>query len=146
QRLLAETSYPEEADALTFCLTKGLTNLLPGFESHPRLPVSSLNKPGGNGRILVVEDDECQLDFFHHFLVSLGYENILLAADGTEALPILQAHGGDIDLMLLNWNMPRMDGISLLKHFGPDYPHTLGVVMISGYPDNSYIRKFFKCG
>ena len=97
-------------------------------------------------KILVVEDQEDQLDLFRLFLESLGYSHILLARNGIEALRILEAQNGEIELMLLNWAMPHMDGITLLRHLAGSYRPMLGVIMESGYPDADYIRQFFRLG
>lgn len=44
----------------------------------------------------------------------LGY-GFLEASDGVEALSVLEQNSSDISLVLLDWNMPRMNGFELLK-------------------------------
>jgi CheY-like chemotaxis protein len=143
---LSQSSVPKSVDPLTFCLLQGLTHLLPSFRSFPRVPIASLRQPASQRGILIVEDYEDQLDLFRIVLESLGYNNIYQAQDGFEALPILKAHGNEIDLIVLNWDMPRMDGLALMRHLAHSYPHTVGVLMESGYPHNEYKREFFKLG
>ena len=58
-------------------------------------------------RILVVEDDENARTLLEHILYDGGYEP-LLAADGTEALDVLDRKY--VDLILLDLKMPNMDG------------------------------------
>jgi adenylate cyclase len=43
-----------------------------------------------------------------------GVINFLFASDGVEALAILEANG-DIDMVVADINMPRMDGLTLLQ-------------------------------
>ena len=74
------------------------------------------------------------------------YHNIYLAEDGTAALPILKARGRGIDLILLNWEMPRMDGLSFMRHLAHSCTQTVGVIMESGYPHNDFKREFFRLG
>jgi two-component system, chemotaxis family, chemotaxis protein CheY len=143
---LSRSSVPKGVDPLTFCLLQGLTHLLPSFRSFPRVPITSLPRPTNQRGILIVEDEEAQLELFRLVLESLGYNNIYQAQDGTEALPILKARGNEIDLIVLNWEMPRMDGLTLMRHLAHSYPHTVGVLMESGYPHNEFKREFFKLG
>ncbi len=143
---LAQPSIPGGVDPLTFCLLRGLTHLLPRFHSFPRIPIASLHPPARRRGILIVEDEECQLGLFRLLLQRMGYSNIHLAQDGTAALPILQARGQEIDLILLNLQMPKMNGLTLMRHLAHHYPHTVGVIMESGYPDHSYKREFFRLG
>jgi CheY-like chemotaxis protein len=143
---LARSSVPKGVDPLTFCLLQGLTHLLPSFRSFPRIPITSLPRPANQRGILIVEDEEAQLELFRIVLESMGYNNIYQAQDGTEALPILKARGNEIDLIVLNWEMPRMDGLTLMRHLAHNYPHTVGVLMESGYPHNEFKREFFKLG
>jgi CheY-like chemotaxis protein len=143
---LSQSSVPKGVDPLTFCLLQGLTHLLPSFRSFPRIPIASLRQPASQRGILIVEDEEGQLQLFRLLLESMGYANIYQAQDGTQALPILKARGNEIDLILLNWEMPRMDGLSLMRHLARHFPHTVGVIMESGYPNNDFKREFFRLG
>jgi two-component system chemotaxis response regulator CheY len=146
KHFLSQSATPTSADPLTFCLLQGLTHLLSSFRCFPRIPITSLPRANNQRGILIVEDDEAQLELFRLLLESMGYSNIYQALDGIEALPILKARGSEIDLILLNWEMPRMDGLALMRHLALHYPLTVGVIMESGYPDNDYKRKFFRLG
>ena len=46
--------------------------------------------------------------------MELGYE-VCEAADGKEALAVIDAQGTSVSLVLTDWNMPEMDGLELLK-------------------------------
>lgn len=48
-----------------------------------------------------------------NLLKGLGYNNLLEADDGTTALEVLKREA--IDLVIADWNMPKMTGIDLLK-------------------------------
>jgi len=61
--------------------------------------------------ILIVEDDGHQRELYRQELEEEGY-NVLLAADGKEAVDIVNKH--HIDLVVLDINMPVMDGIEAL--------------------------------
>ena len=144
QLLLAETGVPKGVDSLTFCLLRGLTHLLPSFRSFPRVPITLLGRPSQQRGILIVEDEECQRELFRLLLEFFGYSNLYLAQDGVEAVQILEGQSGLIELVLLNWEMPRMGGLEVMRHLVGHYHHPLGVILESGYPYNDYKREFFK--
>ncbi len=66
-----------------------------------------------NIRILVVDDFATMRRIVKNILTQLGFKNIIEADDGTSALKILQAE--KIDLIISDWNMPKMTGLELLK-------------------------------
>jgi CheY-like chemotaxis protein len=59
--------------------------------------------------ILVVEDEESLRALIVRMLAAEGYDT-LQAGDGREALALLDAHEGDVDLVVLDMVMPLMDG------------------------------------
>ncbi|MEW6674172.1 MAG: response regulator [Thermodesulfobacteriota bacterium] len=65
-------------------------------------------------RILSVDDSNATRQFIKRAIDVLGFE-FLEAADGKEGLELLTAEGGKVDLILLDWNMPVMDGMEMLK-------------------------------
>lgn len=62
---------------------------------------------------LVVDDFEPMRKVTATQLRSLGFEDILSAANGAEALRIIKRQA--VDVVLSDWNMPVMDGLELLK-------------------------------
>lgn len=67
-----------------------------------------------------------------------GLYSFLFAGDGVEALETL-GENSDIDLVLSDINMPRMDGLTLLEKI-PDVDTDLRSVVISAYGDMKNIR------
>ena len=64
-------------------------------------------------KILIVDDEPFNLDLLEQELEEQGYETCA-AADGEKALQVLSEESPD--LVLLDWMMPGMDGIEVLKH------------------------------
>lgn len=64
-------------------------------------------------RILVVDDFSTMRRIVKNLLRELGFAHIEEAEDGQAALAALQQ--GEFDLLITDWNMPRMMGIDLLK-------------------------------
>ena len=73
-----------------------------------------------------------------------GKYAFLFAHDGVEALEILARHD-DIDLVLSDINMPRMDGLTLLEKI-PSVDTDLRAVVISAYGDMKNIRAAMNLG
>jgi two-component system chemotaxis response regulator CheY len=64
-------------------------------------------------RILLV-DDSCTIrNIQKKILAAKGYTEIAEAGDGVQALAMYNAQRPD--LMLVDWNMPNMDGLTLVK-------------------------------
>ena len=63
--------------------------------------------------ILVVDDFATMRRIVRNILKQLGYENILEADDGANALEVLKRE--KIQFIISDWNMPQMSGIELLK-------------------------------
>lgn len=65
-------------------------------------------------RIMSVDDSEATRKFIKGAVDVLGFE-FLEAADGKEGLEVLDKENGNVDLILLDWRMPVMDGIAMLE-------------------------------
>lgn len=69
-------------------------------------------------RILVADDMPTIRDLVKGQLKTMGYKHIVEASDGEQALSILvqnQNSGTPIQLVISDWNMPKMTGLELLK-------------------------------
>jgi two-component system chemotaxis response regulator CheY len=64
-------------------------------------------------KILVVDDFATMRKVIRNLLKQVGYENIVEAEDGVNALRVLKSQ--KIDLVVSDWNMPNMTGLDLLK-------------------------------
>jgi adenylate cyclase len=92
-------------------------------------------------RILVVDDEPdletlIQQKFRHQ--ISGGAVSFLFARDGVEALFVLEANQ-DVDLVVTDINMPRMDGLSLLEKL-QESEEKLSTIIVSAYGDIANIR------
>jgi adenylate cyclase len=99
------------------------------------------------GRILVV-DDEPDLEILvsqkFRRRIRNGELSFLFAGNGEEALSMLREEP-DVDIVLSDINMPRMDGLALLKRLKDldDQPHA---VIVSAYGDMPNIRTAMNLG
>jgi len=92
-------------------------------------------------RILVVDDEPdleaLVLQKFRHQIRDKSV-SFTFAHDGVEALAALKANG-DIDLVVTDINMPRMDGLSLLQKLQENEDNIMTVI-VSAYGDMTNIR------
>ena len=64
-------------------------------------------------KILIVDDFSTMRRIIKNLLRDLGFNNTSEADDGQTALPMLKS--GSFDFLVTDWNMPGMDGLTLLK-------------------------------
>ncbi len=65
-------------------------------------------------RVLIVDDSSMARKHIRKVLESMGLVYITEAADGVDAIPILNDH--IFDLVITDYNMPEMDGDKLVEH------------------------------
>lgn len=77
--------------------------------------------PDTSLKVLVVDDFATMRRIVKNILTQLGYKNIIEADDGTTAMTVLKQE--KIDLIISDWNMPKMTGLDLLKNVrgNPDW-------------------------
>ena len=68
--------------------------------------------------ILIVDDFSSMRRIVKNLLRDLGFNNTQEADDGQTALPMLKT--GKFDFLVTDWNMPGMDGLTLLKEVRAD--------------------------
>jgi two-component system, chemotaxis family, chemotaxis protein CheY len=96
-------------------------------------------------KIFVVDDSELDRKLLVKALERTGTKTeILQATDGRMALDILQAEHQNIGLMFLDWQLPKIDGLEILKRIARN-PETaaLPVVMLTSAnsPEDEEIAK-----
>jgi two-component system chemotaxis response regulator CheY len=64
-------------------------------------------------KALVVDDSRVMRSILKKFLASEGFLTLVEASDGAEALERLNEVGA-VDLALVDWNMPRMNGLDFV--------------------------------
>ncbi len=93
--------------------------------------------------LLIVDDIEnSRIGLSNLNWESLGIQVAALVCDGDEALDYLDAHN-DIQLVLSDVKMPKMDGIELSEKIHNLYPDIITVIL-SGYNDFNYVKSCFK--
>jgi PAS domain S-box-containing protein len=94
---------------------------------------------GGAGTVLVVEDEVAVRRVVRRILAPHGH-TVLEAADGRDALAVLAAYDGPIDLVLTDVVMPGLSGRALATQIAAERPGT-AVLFMSGYTDDEIVRR-----
>jgi two-component system response regulator YesN len=97
-------------------------------------------------RIMLIDDEvgvrnsiKAKIDW-----TSAGYEIAQEAANGLEALQLLEAHPLP-DVVITDVRMPQMDGISFVSACKEKYP-ALRIIVLSGYSDFEYMKAAIQLG
>lgn len=98
-----------------------------------------------NNRVVLITEDE-EVNFFYlKTLLKKTQARILRAKNGKEAVDIIAEHKGGIDLVLMDINMPVMDGyeaMRIIKSKHPDLP----IIAQTAYTLNNDRHKCLKAG
>ncbi len=118
----------------------------PGKKLHEKKSKSCLVR--GQGRILVMDDEEYILDITRQMLTRLGY-HVQCTKDGYEALQTIQKHlqqNEPFNLVMLDLTVPGSMGgkeaIARLRKLDPN----LRIVVMSGYSDDPVMANYREYG
>jgi DNA-binding response OmpR family regulator len=92
--------------------------------------IRARKNPSNLRKLLVIDDDVKLVGYYRELLTPYGFE-VLVANDGEQAMPLVEQNP-DIQLVILDVSMPRMDGRQWLRWFRGkrnDSP----VIVITGY-------------
>lgn len=113
----------------------------------PAVEAATKQTPGAAGQsqvvagtVLLVDDEEIVRDLASDMLRRLGLE-VIVAADGVEALELYAERGDALSLVVLDMTMPRMNGeeaFRRMKRLRTDIP----ILVTSGYNEQEAIERF----
>lgn len=96
-------------------------------------------------RALVIDDSRAMRLVLRRILQGCSFE-VLEAADGVEALEVLRQHG-PADLALVDWNMPRMDGLEFVRTVRREPAHRgLCLMMVTSESEGSRVAAALAAG
>jgi two-component system cell cycle response regulator DivK len=97
-----------------------------------------------NRVVLITEDEE--VNFFYLKTIFKKTEaKILRAKNGKEAVDIISTHHGEIDLILMDLNMPVMDGYEAMRIIKSRHPH-IPIIAQTAYTLTEDRHKCMKAG
>ncbi|HEY1985320.1 MAG TPA: response regulator [Terracidiphilus sp.] len=95
-------------------------------------------------RALIVDDSRFVRGFLRNLLEDKGME-CEEAADGQAGLERLHA-GLPFDLAFVDWNMPVMNGLDMVKNLRGEGFSTVKVMMVTTEAENDYILRALEAG
>lgn len=101
--------------------------------------LESIVKWQGEGRVLLVDDEEEVRSIGTEFLQLLGF-TVVTAADGDEAVKLFAEEGG-FSFVILDLTMPHMDGEQCYRALRAMEPG-VKVIISSGYSEDEVARRF----
>ncbi|HEU5047850.1 MAG TPA: response regulator [Rickettsiales bacterium] len=105
---------------------------------------TSLKKAFGNLAqvgVLIADGDRRIAAIVREVMESLGFSAIHIVHDGTEAIKVMKTE--KIDMLITDWRMTPMDGISLVKYLrhDKDSPNRfLPIIMLTGYVGKEHVE------
>lgn len=103
-------------------------------------PAPALVKETGMPPVLVVDDDVGAGSFLTELLMSHGYR-VQAHSSPVEALRLVREHAGEIRLVITDYSMPEMDGVTLARQLY-DVDRQLPVLLVSGYGTDINLKDF----
>lgn len=95
-------------------------------------------------KFLVVDDSSTMRRIICNTLKKIGYEDIIQAEDGKDALKQLGEH--NVDLLITDWNMPNMDGLTLVQEVRSGPNKTLPILMVTTNAAKEDVIQALKAG
>lgn len=95
-------------------------------------------------RVLLVEDNPFELKVAKSALRELGFETIVIAADGKQAVEMMENYPS-INLIISDWNMPEVSGIKLLEIARQRWPG-VPFVMVPGNDTVDHVAEAMRLG
>jgi len=97
-------------------------------------------------RILLVDDSATMRRIQKTQINGLGITDVVEASDGNEALEKLKS-SMPVDIVMLDWNMPVMDGFTFLKKVREDATYkSVKVIMCTSESEKSRVVDALKAG
>ncbi len=100
-----------------------------------------------NMNVLVVDDFLTMRRILKNILKQVGFKKMEEAEDGAQALDMIKNADPVFDLIIADWNMPKMTGIELLKAIraDPELKH-LPVIMVTAEAQKSRVLEAVQAG
>lgn len=94
-------------------------------------------------KVMLIDDSKTMRNIQKSVLNQLGYTELEQACDGQDALNKVSAFGPD--LILVDWNMPVMDGLTFVQKFR-ETNKTTPLIMVTTEAEKARVIQAIKAG
>jgi len=106
----------------------------------------TLVEANGVSRAMIVDDSRAMRSILRKMLSELGCDTCE-AGNGQEALALLEKEGASLSFMLVDWNMPVMCGIDLVKAMRSDQRYSsITLIMVTTETEIERISQALEAG
>jgi len=97
-------------------------------------------------KVIIADDSRVMRNIIQKAISPIGLE-VIHASNGQEVLDSLETYRQDIGLILLDWNMPVMNGLEVLESIKANNLHKdIPVLMVSTESEDDKMEKAFRAG
>lgn len=89
-------------------------------------------------RVLLAEDEPMATKLAQGALKAMGISDIVAVTDGEQALAVLDREEGQFQLIVSDWNMPKVSGLDFLKAVRRRFPH-MKFLMLTGNASKDFV-------
>jgi CheY-like chemotaxis protein len=108
-------------------------------------PVMGMPDYHWNNRVVLITEDE-EVNFYYlKTLLQRANATVIRARNGKEAVDIISEHKGGIDLILMDLNMPVMDGYEAMRIIKSRHP-SIPIIAQTAYTMNNDRNRCLKAG
>jgi two-component system chemotaxis response regulator CheY len=98
-------------------------------------------------RVLVIDDSRAMRRLERDVLSELPGVSVVEAGDGLEGIHRLRDEAFQLDLILVDWTMPRMDGLTFVRHLkATPNLRSIPILMVTSCSDEARMRLAWKTG
>ena len=99
--------------------------------------------------ILLVDAEQFIRELVARLLREMGVKTVIMAGDGDVAIKKLSAAGGRIDLMILDLEMPKMNGFQVVQKVRQgdnDLKKDMPIIILTGHGQEDAVKKAVNLG
>lgn len=112
--------------------------------AHPPTQIAIENPGGTRELILIIDDEALIVTLVKRMLTEAGYR-VVTSADPFHAIEVFKHLGDQIDLVLLDFTLPIMDGSELFASLRKQKPN-VAVMLSSGFTEQEKVRAMLSQG
>lgn len=114
-------------------------------DSQKAAPIMGMPDYRWNNRVVLITEDE-EVNFYYlKTLLQRADAKVLRAKNGKEAVEIITKHQGGVDLILMDLNMPVMDGYEAMRIIKARHP-SIPIIAQTAYTMNNDRHRCLQAG